>query len=196
MSQISLINQLTNCNVIIWDFGDTLAYLDLPWERFFVLAPAQIAQIQAQYLPQNLKQLHQLIDKQYPNLRSTFLQYRSWFETQLISPVRLNPTAINWLTRLPQTLHYIWSNNMLSTIESVLTDFDLLTQFKFIAATDNMHQLKPDPAGFEIIQQQFQFPTTSCLMVGNPPIDQIAAKQAGIAFLDVDNLPNLEPCIK
>ena len=100
----------------------------------------------------------------------------------------LIPHAIAFLNSLPAgTFKYIWTGNSLDTATKALVDNDLMQYFEKIAAQDNVPYTKPDPSGFDFLQDP-AIPKSQYVMIGDSDNDEAAAQAAGIDFVHVDTL--------
>ena len=171
----------------IWDFGGTICFPALPWSSFFHQAPEPIKRLRQDHPQADLAQFHQLLAQQHPDQVELFMAYRRWFESQLLS-FEINSLVLPYLDQADKR-HYIWSNNMLSTIEWGLKQFHLTDKFNWISATDNMLELKPAPAGFYLIQKHFtQVRAENSLMIGDSETDRLAAARVNLPFVWVQQL--------
>ncbi len=80
--------------------------------------------------------------------------------------------------------YYIWSSNVINTIETILDKYNLLIYFEKIIGRDSVDFAKPHPGGFEQIYKGDE--KSKYLMIGDSEFsDGGAAKNAGIEFYQV-----------
>jgi phosphoglycolate phosphatase len=77
----------------------------------------------------------------------------------------------------------ILSSNCHETIEECLRKEGLRGLFEFIVGKEDVELHKPNPEGLHKIMQHFGISRFEMGFVGNEPVDQAAAKAAGVDFL-------------
>ena len=86
----------------------------------------------------------------------------------------------------------LWTNNARAITADVLDRFGLLGEFDLIVTRDEMDALKPDPAGWRVIQKRFG--DCAAVVVGDSWVDGVAAAAAGVPF--VAYRPKLEDLVR
>lgn len=75
----------------------------------------------------------------------------------------------------------VWTNNARAVTGEALGRFGLLDLLDLVVTRDDMRALKPDPAGWEVLQARFG--TVRAVVVGDSWVDGLAAAAAGLPFV-------------
>ncbi|MCL6640448.1 MAG: HAD hydrolase-like protein [Candidatus Rokubacteria bacterium] len=75
----------------------------------------------------------------------------------------------------------VWTNNARAITAEVLDRFDLRPLLDVVVTRDDMRALKPDPAGWEVLQARFG--AGPAVVVGDSWVDGVAATAAGVPFV-------------
>jgi phosphoglycolate phosphatase len=121
---------------------------------------------------------------QVPHLEPRVWAVARDHEERAICDASLEPGAAEAVTgsRALGFAPIVWTNNTRSCTAEVLTRFALAPHFDLVVTRDEMAELKPDPAGFRVIQERF--PTvTDAVVVGDSWVDGVAAQAAGVPFI-------------
>jgi HAD superfamily hydrolase (TIGR01549 family) len=86
---------------------------------------------------------------------------------------------------------YIWSANSEKTIKAAIETLKIDDAFKKTVGRESLIMQKPDPEGFEIIQSlNPDLHKSKYLFIGNAPNDYQAAQNAGIDYINVNEIVN------
>jgi phosphoglycolate phosphatase len=85
----------------------------------------------------------------------------------------------------------IWTNNAREVTAAALERLEIAHELDLVVTRDEMTQLKPDPAGWQIIAEHFGLPRSDgrpdsrpqVFMVGDSWVDGVAAAAAGVPFI-------------
>jgi phosphoglycolate phosphatase len=86
----------------------------------------------------------------------------------------------------------ILTNNAKKPTIQVLDTFHLLDFFDIILARDDVKQMKPDPEGIIAVLDKLALQPETVVFVGDSWVDGKAAKNAGVMFIHISELP-LDP---
>jgi HAD superfamily hydrolase (TIGR01549 family) len=99
------------------------------------------------------------------------------------------------LTRIVELIHklngnvnlLIWSSNSEETVKKYLKEIGIETYFSKLITRDSVDFIKPDPSGFnKNITSDTNL--SEYMMIGNSNNDRMAAKSAGIQYVDVKEI--------
>jgi len=84
---------------------------------------------------------------------------------------------------------YVWSANSETTIKKALAQLGIDKQFKHVVGRESIKMQKPDPEGFNIIHAlNPTLDKSSYIFIGNAPNDSQAAINAGIEYINVNEI--------
>ena len=177
---------------IIFDFDETLATIIIDWSPWY----EEVANIFRKYQPDfqdansiTMQIVSQFITKYGQPLRDAYLAFSRDFESKTYQGYYKNQPALDLL----QTLHqqnknlYLLTSNTKATILPILSELGIANYFAKIITLDDVTNIKPNPMPFELIYTQGQN-KNQYLMIGDSSSDRGFAQNAGITFLDVDDL--------
>jgi len=177
---------------IIFDFDDTLfstggigskLLKEILKETTFKFDQKKYKQLSGLNMQDKLKIL-------YPkNNEELFEKWSKQYDTEFILHTKPFPgaiDAINELTKNKINL-FIFSTKKLKYIQQALKKFNLINSFIEIIAKDNIMTPKPDPSGLNIILSKYSMKRSEIILVGDSLIDEKAALNAQIRFVQIDH---------
>ncbi len=186
---------------LIFDFDETLFTLFLPWEVYF----KEIAHKLFELDPSLKTFLHgkSLNDVENEAVRrhgevavKLRREYAAFFEKEYLRGVEEHHALTDFIRQAsseksadgaPKYHLYLWTTNMLSTVEPVLIKAGLREHFTTLVTKSDIELTKPEPEGFyQIFNSQTQ-KKEDYLMIGDSSNDAGAAKNAGIEFFQVNH---------
>lgn len=179
--------------VLILDFDNTIFHLDLPWDVYNRGVLKVVANLDPEWAVANLDStnfvnnvLDIIIAKHGPKVRDQINAYAQKFEHENLRNYQENPELITFIEENYQNYDlYLWTSNMLATVEPILSRYDLDSCFKKLITRDSVNLIKPYPDGFEIIHKAQPLEKSEYLMIGDSKADKDAASTAGIDFFPI-----------
>ena len=177
---------------LIFDFDETLFYLELPWNRY-VDGLCQIPEVQTSPLVAHYRsgQLslsvlqNRLVEEGGSSMLQKIRAYNIAFETNNLTQVEAYDDLVEFVRTIKDKRLYLWTSNNSKTVTTVLESYDMTSVFKKIANRLNLTFIKPHPEGFTYIADP-KTPKTRYLMIGNSWLDRDAAIAAGIEYYQIN----------
>jgi phosphoglycolate phosphatase-like HAD superfamily hydrolase len=179
--------------VLIFDLDGTLLHLHINWlgyaEGMLGLVNSIDKSIKIPMptiYPRSMELYNQAIIKLGIPFKKTLDDYCSKWESSHLINFTLNQPVVNILTtHLAYQRCYIWTSQNKSTTRKVTKDAKLDDYLEAIVAKEDVCLLKPNLDGFNLIHQKEKLNKEQYVLIGDSFSDQLAAKAAGIDFIQV-----------
>lgn len=179
---------------VIFDFDDTLAKLLIDWPKWHPMITQLIQRFEPDFVFTDKSQtghfaIHQYINRYGQKFYDEFLSSAINFEVSNYSGYGLIPHSLNLLKQLHQAGKklYLLTSNCREVVAPVLEDLEITDFFKRVITVNDVSNLKPTAAPFELIKED-SVPLNKYLMVGDSESDSGFAENIGIAYLDVRDI--------
>lgn len=177
---------------LILDFGNTLFFHDFDWAQLQTILENYVQSFthnHSIFKTQSINQICNDLAHTYgPEVKEHLDQLWSEFELAHADNLKPNQALLNFITANQHSYRYsVWSSNSLPLIETTFQIYNLRSLFSRIISRNDVYHLKPNPEGFEKINQQ-NLNLKQYLFIGDSPEDEAAAKNCSIDFIAVDDL--------
>jgi phosphoglycolate phosphatase-like HAD superfamily hydrolase len=177
---------------LIFDFDETLFYLELPWNRY-VDGLCQIPEVQTSPLVglYREKQLslsvlqNRLVEQFGEPMLKKIRAYNVAFETENLGSVEAYDELLDVVLSFTRKRLYVWTSNTSVMVTSILQSHGMSSIFRNMATRLNLTYIKPHPEGFTFLRDP-KTPKESYLLIGNSWLDREAAIAAGIDFYQIN----------
>ena len=133
--------------------------------------------------------LDQNVKKYGEPLLSELREFISEYESRNTTGFKPVSITIELITKVKHLDLYIWSANSEKTIDAALESLNLGNIFKKIVGRESIVMQKPDPDGFNLIHSlNPDLSVSKYLFIGNAPNDYQAALNAGIDYINVNEI--------
>lgn len=170
---------------LIFDFDETIFTLDLPWHVYYEEMSKRLHQLDST-LPEtkSINDLENMAVKKLGNVaQQVRWQYSQEFEAGQLKGVKELTDLTNFIKENTATYRfYLWTSNMRSTVEPILTQYNMLSLFTRLATKGDVKFTKPYPDGFLLLNENGEDDKKDWLMIGNSYNDRGAAEQSGIDY--------------
>ena len=189
LKKLDLLIKTQNKTKLIFDFDETLFYLNIDWENWDkgIRMIAQKFSIDSEIIKDTIycDELSNIIVENFGVVAKKELDNFSCdYEKNNLSNIKINKPLIEFLKERKQKL-FLWSSNCFKTIQPILVEHDLYSRFDKIITRNDVDFIKPSTNGFDFIFENDG--KENYLMVGNNPrTDGVAAKNAGIDYFNIE----------
>ncbi|MCA9381051.1 HAD family hydrolase [Candidatus Dojkabacteria bacterium] len=181
---------------IIFDFDETLVWMNLPWGLFSEMRHKALSGIGLDHFDSHTKRyldvdaINELVIEHGKKVWDIERQMSEDFELNHLDGYEANNNLFDFIKQNKEKYtFYIWSSNTDKGIKKILKEESMLEYFEDIISKDDVELMKPYPDGFyklieNLKEKGKQIPDRDeFLFVGNNPrSDRLAAEQAGIDF--------------
>lgn len=191
MKTIDYMNQSDKSH-IIFDLDGTICNIVIDWGRwengllelFSKYSKAQPKALLNANLDQNFN-VAKYGEKLLLELRQ-FIRVYEDKNTRDFEPVT---ATLELIKKIEHLNLFIWSANSEKTINKALKSLHIENSFKKCVGRESLIMQKPDPEGFNIIHALSpEIPKSQYLFIGNAPNDYQAAINAGIDYINVNEI--------
>jgi len=176
---------------VIFDFDYTLIKLDVDWRAWEVQILDLIRRYQTNSQVTSIShyQIHHYVTQYGAKFLQDFKTVSSQAENANLHGYQPMTQSIVLLQQLQQASKqlFLLTSNSRNTTLPILTKLNLANYFSKIITLDEVANLKPTAAAFELIKED-NVPLNKYLMVGDSESDSGFAKNADIAYLDVRDI--------
>ena len=176
---------------LIFDFDETLFFLQLPWEKCLELIEEELIamdnDLYSSYLSMRITWAslqNEYVGKYGQKAKELIIKNNTQFETENLLGVDINYDLVRFMKDVQNIEFNLWSSNTKDTIYPVLQQHHLYQKFTYIITRNDVDLLKPHAEGFEKIYNK-DISKEKYLMIGDSSADMLAAKNAGIDFFKV-----------
>lgn len=180
------------------DLDRTLGELLIDWtnefrlilrERLVKVDKEMVERFPAGFLATN--ELVYEMQKRYGNRAKKIVdEYCEFWEMSHYHGVKPNEFLVEWLRdkfEVRNLKFFLWTSNQIKTVERVLMELGLKGVFEKVVTANETKNIKPDPDGFRLIRGK-SIDKDKYLFIGDSKWDELAAKRAGIDFVNVEEL--------
>ncbi|MCA9386469.1 HAD family hydrolase [Candidatus Dojkabacteria bacterium] len=181
---------------IIFDFDETLVWMNLPWGLFSEMRHKALANIGLDHFDSHTKRyldvdaINELVIEHGKKVWEVEREMSEDFELNHIEGYEINQNLFDFIKQnKDKYAFYIWSSNTDRGIRKILNEEKMEKFFEDIISKDDVELMKPYPDGFFKLVENLKLNNKKVpdrdtfLFVGNNPrSDKQAAEQAGIDF--------------
>lgn len=187
------IKHVSNYSILIFDLDGTLLHLDIDWlgyaEGMLKLVNGIDNSIRIPMptiRPRSMELYNQAIIRYGNPIKKTLDRYCSkWELSHYVRFTKNQPVVDILANHLACQRCYIWTSQNKDTTIKVLKEAKLDVYVEAIIAKEDVCLLKPNPDGFNRIHQKENKNKKQYVLIGDSFSDQLAAKAAGIDFIQV-----------
>jgi len=122
------------------------------------------------------------------SLEGAVMRYREHISyTQFVSHMEMEPWLERLLLRLRPGYITAIATNRSDTMGQILTDFAIDDYFDLVVTALDVERAKPHPDLLNVVMEQFGLSPDQALFIGDSPLDEAAAKTAGVHFVAYGN---------
>lgn len=170
---------------LIFDFDETIFTLDLPWHLYYEEMDRRLHQLDSS-LPEtkSINDLENMAVKKLGNVaQQVRWKYSQEFEAEQLKGVKELTDLTNFIKEnTGKYRFYLWTSNMRTTVEPILTQYNMLSVFTKLATKGDVKFTKPYADGFLLLHDNEDEDKKDWLMIGNSYNDRGAAEQSGIDY--------------
>lgn len=185
MQSLEEVLKISPKKYLIFDFDETIFYLDLPWHIYYEEMANRLRALDPS-LPES-KGINSLENLAVKKLGDPAIKVRKEYSLEFESQ---NLKGVEELTDLTPFIRenadkyefYLWTSNMRETVVPVLKEYGMDVIFKKLVTKGDVRFTKPYPDGFDLMFDPKTQDKKDWLMIGNSFNDKGAAEQAGIEY--------------
>ena len=188
------------CSTILFDFDGTLFDLHISWGNIQQYIYNHYKSKYGVEIPlfNRFHAMFDFIKKEKGENEKQF--YYNYLENQEVDAANEKKYSPTWLTnqgldKIGEKIHYdtffgIISSNFHETIMEILIQRGMVDKFQIIIGRDDVENAKPNPEGILRVINAYNLKRENVLFIGDSPIDEEAAQNAQVNFINVENLRN------
>jgi HAD superfamily hydrolase (TIGR01549 family) len=188
---MKLHKNLKDKKCIIFDFDKTIGTIIIDWEgwrkKLYEIIKKYDPEFDGEIKDVRLGQENDYSRKYGDDFEREALREVEYFEQKNITDVIPNEQILLLIKSLKYKKLFLWTSNTFTGIGKYLVKFGIEKSFEKIITKNELRYKKPDPEGFYLIKEK-EYPLSSYILIGDSVHDENAAKNAGIDFMNVDEL--------
>lgn len=177
---------------VIFDFDETLATIIMDWSPWY----EGVAEIVRKYQPSfddannlQMQSVSEFINQYGQSFRDEYVNFEIDLENKNYQSYKIIQKTLDLLQEFHKQNKnlYLLTSNSRVTVLPILEELKITNHFKKIFTLDDVRNFKPSPIPFELIYVEGS-DKKQYLMVGDSVSDKGFAQNAGINYLDVDDI--------